>query len=101
MANVIVNGKETVEPTIASKYAQIYGLLMVSEISKALVGSNLFQLPWDDKNNISVSATCHTKCAVIIAIWEHDNRQDRFINMLQVDGWMLKNDIQISFRSIV
>ena len=73
-------------------------LIRMDSISKEIDGSTLFQLSWDDVGNSSVSISCGQDCVVIVALWEHDNRHDDLIDLLQLDGWMLRKEQQMKWN---
>lgn len=69
----------------------------ISSISDELRGSNLYELGWDNVNNSSVSVVCYEDCAVVVALWENENRQERLMSSLQYDGWIWKKEQKIEF----
>ena len=71
--------------------------MTISSISKELFGSYLFQLSWNDNSNSSISILCDKDCVVIVALWDHGNRQDNLISLLQQESWMLKKEQQIKW----
>ena len=70
----------------------------LSNISKELGGSNLFQLGWDDVNSTSISVSCDKGCTVVVAIWDHKDREDRLLNSLRTDRWVLRNEQLIGWK---
>lgn len=70
-------------------------LLKIYNTSKELEGSILFQLAWDDLSNSSVSISCGKDCVVIVALWDHEYRQDSLMKLLQLNDWMLHKRQQI------
>ena len=71
--------------------------MTISSISKELFGSYLFQLSWNDDSNSSISIFCDKDCVVIVALWDHGNRQDNLISLLQQESWMLKKEQHIKW----
>lgn len=88
-----INGQKMamISALIGSRIFKDYAMT-ISSISNDLLGSYLFQLEWEIVNSSSVSISCNRDCVVIVALWEHESRQDSLINSLQFDGWLLKND---------
>ena len=64
-------------------------------ISKMLVGSKMFQLSWKDVNNRSISISSDKDCAVIVAIYDQENRRENLIDELEVAGWVVKKELEI------
>ena len=71
--------------------------MTISSISKELFGSYLFQLSWNDNSNSSISILCDKDCVVIVALWDHGNRQDNLISLLQLESWMLRKEQKIKW----
>ena len=72
----------------------------ISSMSKELRGSNLLLLGWNDETPKSVNVSCSLDCVVIVMIWERDGRQHALTDLLQNQGWTLKNDLQVSWETI-
>ena len=66
-------------------------------ISKALNLMTFFQLSWEDVGNYLVSVSCNKDCAVIVVVWEHEDRQDNIINILKDQDWLPKPDQQVTW----
>ena len=98
-ADLQVNSqKMTMISALIGSRTFIDNAMTISSLSKDLLGSYLFQLKWDLVNSSSVSISCDRDCVVIVALWEHESRQDSLIDSLQYDGWLLKNDQQIRWK---
>ena len=69
--------------------------LEIEIISKMLVGSKMFQLSWNDVNSRSISISSDKDCTVIVAIYEQKNRRESLMNVLQVAGWEVKEELEI------
>ena len=98
-ADLKVNN-EPIKSTSAEKFTKLFGdnTHQLFSISKLLVGSQLFKLSWDDRNDTSYSVSCDKSAGVIVAIWDYENRQDTMINLLQAEGWILKNEQPLWWR---
>ena len=96
-----IDGK-SVADTIAAISTKIFhdDTKWISSMSKELRGSNLLQLGWDDEKPKSVNVSCSLNCVVVVAIWEHECRQDTLTDILQKQGWTLKNDLLVSWETI-
>ena len=96
-----IDGK-SVSDTIAAISTKIFhdDTKWISSMSKELRGSNLLQLGWDDEKPKSVNVSCSLNCVVVVAIWEHEGRQDTLTDILQKQGWTLKNDLIVSWETI-
>ena len=70
--------------------------ITLSSISKELGGSTLFQMSWNDLSATIMTLSCKENCAIIVVLWEHENRQDDLMDTLQHEGWMLKKEQKIS-----
>ena len=73
-------------------------LLKIETLSKILVGSKLFQLSWNDVNNRSICISSDKDCAVIVAIYKQKNRRENLIDVLQLAGWKVENELEIIVR---
>ena len=71
----------------------------IQDISKPLLGADLYQLSWTDEKYSSIYVSSGKDAAIIVAIWEHEERQGVLMNLLQADGWTLKNDLQIRWKA--
>ena len=96
-----IDGK-SVADTIAAISTKIFhdDTKWISSMSKELRGSNLIQLGWYDEKPKSVNVSCSLNCVVVVAIWEHEGRQDTLTDILQKQGWTLKNDLLVSWETI-
>ena len=70
----------------------------IRSISKELGGSNLFQLNWYEYKSSAISVSCDKDCAIIVALWVDEDRQDRWIKSLQDNGWMLRHELEIEWQ---
>ena len=75
--------------------------MKISNISKELVGSYFYHLRWEDATNTSISVSCDEDCAVILAIWEHEDRQDEMTRLLQSTDWILKNEQKLEWKDTI
>ena len=93
---VTVNGK-AMESTIAETYEDIFsdGFPTIENMTEALVGTKLFQLSWDDDTRSSITVTSNKNYAVLVAVWEHTDRVNGLINLLEAEGLAMKNDVEI------
>ena len=92
------NQKMTMISALIGSRIFVDNAMTISSLSKDLFGLYLFELKWDLVNSSSVSISCDRDCVVIVALWEHESRQDSLINSFQFDGWLLKNDQQIRWK---
>ena len=72
--------------------------MKISNISKQLVGSYFYHLRWEDATNTTISVSCDEDCAVILAIWEHEDRQDTMASFLQSTDWIPKKEQKIEWK---
>ena len=101
-ANLTVNGvlMEMSSSLLGSRIF-VDKTMKVSNISKELVGSYFYPLRWEDATNTSTSVSCDEDCAVILAIWEHEDRQDRMSRLLQSTDWISKKEQNLEWKDTV
>ena len=93
----MVNGKAmkstSVEPeSFGIKSIFNDGSKKIHNISKPLLGSQLFKLQWKDISmNCSISSD--KESIVVVVVWELELRTDDLIDLLQLEGWILKNGL--------
>lgn len=96
MANLTVNGT-LIPMTSALTGSRLFedNSMTISNISKELSGSHLFQLNWDDRNSSLVTISSDQNCAVVVAVWQRETRPANLMKILLEDGWILKDDQEI------
>ena len=100
--NLTVNG-ELMEVSSSLLGSRIFvdKTMKISNISKELVGSYFYHLRWEEQTNTSISVSCDEDCAVILAIWEHEDRQDRMSRLLQSTDWISKKEQTLQWKDTV
>ena len=97
--SLTVNGKPA-DKTTANVGSRIHSdttVITVQNISKSLVGSDLFKFSRYGLNKSSISVSSDKDCAVIVAIWNKLERRAGLIELLRSEDWVLKNDVQVSW----
>ena len=97
--NLTVNGKPA-SKSMAVKGTRVFHdhSMRLTSISKELSGSDLFHLSWYDDSKTSISVYCEKNCVLIVVVWKLRGRRNGLISQLQGEGWLLKDDLQISWE---